>query len=157
MADAASRIETGVIDVLKNVSRRPIEPSLSSDLVADLGFDSLQVLELVAELEDTFDISIPLNDVPATRTVGQVVAQVAALVEQRASRLMPGLRTLVDALDEGAASGAGYTFLGDGGARTRSVRRRFARPLPRRLGPAARRPRAAATSSRSSSGTPSSS
>ena len=78
-------IEDGVIDVLKNVSRRPIEPTLSSDLVADLGFDSLQVLEVVAELEDTFDISIPLNDVPVTRTVGQVVAEVAALVEQRAN------------------------------------------------------------------------
>ena len=50
---ASSRIETGVIEVLKSVSRRPIEPTLSSDLVADLGFDSLQVLELVAELEDT--------------------------------------------------------------------------------------------------------
>jgi acyl carrier protein len=84
MADtAASRIESGVIEVLKNVSRRPIAPTLSSDLVADLGFDSLQVLELVAELEDTFDISIPLNDVPATRTVAQVVAQVAALVDAR--------------------------------------------------------------------------
>ena len=85
MADAASSpIESGVIDVLKNVSRRPIEPTLSSDLVADLGFDSLQVLEVVAELEDAFDISIPLTDVSATRTVGQVVAQVAALIEQRA-------------------------------------------------------------------------
>lgn len=81
---ASSRIEAGVIDVLKNVSRRPIEPTLSSDLVADLGFDSLQVLEVIAELEDSFDISIPLNEVPATRTVGQVVAQVAALLEQRA-------------------------------------------------------------------------
>ena len=76
-------IEEGVIDVLNNVSRRPIEPTLASDLIADLGFDSLQVLEVVAELEDRFDISIPLNDVPATRTVGQVVAQVAALVAQR--------------------------------------------------------------------------
>jgi acyl carrier protein len=76
-------IEEGVIDVLKNVSRRPIEPALASDLIADLGFDSLQVLEVVAELEDRFDISIPLNDVPATRTVGQIVAQVAALVAQR--------------------------------------------------------------------------
>lgn len=81
---ASSRIETGVIEVLKRVSRRPIEPTLSSDLVADLGFDSLQVLELVAELEDTFDISIPLNDLPSTRTVGQVVAQVTALVDERA-------------------------------------------------------------------------
>lgn len=86
MADTApARIESGVIEILKNVSRRPIEPSLSSDLVADLGFDSLQVLEVVAELEDAFDISIPLNDVPAIRTVSQVVAQVAALVEQRAN------------------------------------------------------------------------
>ena len=82
---ASAHIEEGVIDVLKNVSRRPIEPMLESDLVADLGFDSLQVLEVIAELEDRFDISIPLNDVPATRTVAQVVAQVAALVEDRSS------------------------------------------------------------------------
>jgi len=72
--------------VLKNVSRRPIEPTLQSDLVADLGFDSLQVLEVIAELEDRFDISIPLNDVPATRSVAQVVEQVAQLLEDRAER-----------------------------------------------------------------------
>ena len=77
---ALARIEEGVIEVLRNVSRRPIEPTLASDLVADLGFDSLQVLEVIAELEDRFDISIPLNDVPATRTVEQVVAQIASLV-----------------------------------------------------------------------------
>jgi acyl carrier protein len=80
---ASADIEEGVIDVLKNVSRRPIDPSLASDLVADLGFDSLQVLEVIAELEDRFDISIPLNDVPATRTVGHVVSQVTALIEGR--------------------------------------------------------------------------
>jgi acyl carrier protein len=82
---ASAPLEDGVIDVLKQVSRRPIEPALDSDLVADLGFDSLQILEVIAELEDRFDISIPLNDVPATRTVGQVVAQVARLVEDRAT------------------------------------------------------------------------
>jgi acyl carrier protein len=80
---ASAPIADGVLDVLKNVSRRPIEPSLSSDLVADLGFDSLQILEVIAELEDRFDISIPLNDVPATRTVAQVVGQVTRLVEDR--------------------------------------------------------------------------
>ena len=77
---ASADIEYGVLDVLKHVSRRPIEPTLDSDLVADLGFDSLQVLEVIAELEDRFDIAIPLNHVPATRTARQVVAQVAALV-----------------------------------------------------------------------------
>jgi acyl carrier protein len=83
MFQPASTIEEGVIDVLKTVSRRPIEPTLASELVTDLGFDSLQVLEVIAELEDRFDISIPLNGVPATRTVGQVVSQVASLLEAR--------------------------------------------------------------------------
>jgi acyl carrier protein len=83
---ATAQIEEGVIDVLKNVSRRPIEPALESDLVADLGFDSLQVLEVIAELEDRFDISIPLNNVPASRNVAQVVAQVAQLLGERAPR-----------------------------------------------------------------------
>ena len=80
---AQAEIEEGVIDVLKTVSRRPIDPRLDSDLVADLGFDSLQVLEVVAELEDRFDISIPLNDVPAARSVAQVVKQVTAILEER--------------------------------------------------------------------------
>ena len=78
-------IEAGVIEVLKIVSRRPIEPTLESDLVVDLGFDSLRILEVIAELEDRFDVSIPLNDLPSTRTVAQVVAQVAALVDGRAN------------------------------------------------------------------------
>jgi len=89
MSDPAwARIQEGVVDVLKNVSRRPIEPTLDSELVAELGFDSLQVLEVIAELEDRFDISIPLNDVPATRTVAQIVKQVADLLGQRAERPM---------------------------------------------------------------------
>ena len=84
-ATSPADIETGVIEVLKNVSRRPIEPTPTSDLAADLGFDSLQILEVVAELEDRFDVSIPLNDVPAARTVAQVVAQVSALVNGAAT------------------------------------------------------------------------
>ena len=79
----SAAIEQGVIEVLQNVSRRPIQPAPTSDLVADLGFDSLQMLEVIAELEDRFDVSIPLNDVPVTRTVAQIVAQVARLVEER--------------------------------------------------------------------------
>jgi acyl carrier protein len=76
-------IEQGVIDAIKTASRRPVEPTLESELVADLGLDSLQVLDVIAELEGQFDISIPLDVVPATRTVAQVVAQVRRLVEER--------------------------------------------------------------------------
>lgn len=82
---AQASIEAGVISVLKAVNPRPIEPTLGSDLVTDLGFDSLQIMEVIAELEDRFDVSIPLNDVPSTRTVSQIVAQVTALVDARAT------------------------------------------------------------------------
>lgn len=80
---AFAEIEQGVIDAIRTASRRPVEPTPASELVADLGFDSLQVLDVIAELEDRFDISIPLDEVPATRTVAEVVAQVTRLLNAR--------------------------------------------------------------------------
>jgi acyl carrier protein len=77
------RIASEVMEAIKTASRRPVEPVLESELVADLGFDSLQVLDLVAELENRFDIAIPLEAVPAARTVCQVVDQVSRLVAAR--------------------------------------------------------------------------
>jgi acyl carrier protein len=74
-------IEQAVIEVLKDVSRRPIDPLPDSDLLADLGFDSLQVMETVAELENRFGVSMPLDDLAGTRTVGQIVTRLSALVE----------------------------------------------------------------------------
>ena len=76
-------VAEAVVEILKDVSRRPIEPTPASDLIADLGFDSLQVMETIAALEDRFDISIPPEDVPSVRTVAQVVASVEALLEVR--------------------------------------------------------------------------
>ena len=76
-------VEGGVIEVLKNVSRRPIEPIPANDLIADLGFDSLQVLETVTELEDRFDITIATGTASTPRTVADVIAEVSALVEAR--------------------------------------------------------------------------
>lgn len=80
---ASAAIQEAVIDALKNVSRRPIEPVLTSDLIGDLGFDSLQVLELVAELEDRLKVSIPTDNLAGIRTVEHVVRRVTPLVEGR--------------------------------------------------------------------------
>jgi len=83
---ASTQIEATVMEVLKEISRRPIEPALAHDLVADLGFDSLQILELIGELEDRFGISIPEDEVPAVRTVAQVVTEMIRLTSVRSSR-----------------------------------------------------------------------
>jgi len=74
-----------VVEIVRHVSRRPVEPTLASDLVADLAFDSLQVMETIAELEDRFDITIPPDQVPGVRTVADVAARVDALIAARRS------------------------------------------------------------------------
>ena len=76
----ADRYELDTIDILRRLSRRPIEPTPDKELMADLGFDSLQILEFVGELEDHFNISVPLNSLTHVRTVGQIVDEVRSLV-----------------------------------------------------------------------------
>ena len=51
-----------------------------SDFVADLNFDSLKVMKLVEQVEDEFDISIPLNILPDVQTVKDFVMQLQKLV-----------------------------------------------------------------------------
>ena len=73
-------IEGGVFHVLRQVSGRPVDVGTPGDLAADFGFDSLKTLEFVAALEDHFDVSIPLNDLPAIKTVVQVVDHLSVLL-----------------------------------------------------------------------------
>lgn len=73
-------LERETIDIIKRISRRPVEPRLESELLADLGFDSLQVLELIGELEDHFNVAVPLNDLTHIRTVAQMLAEIRNLV-----------------------------------------------------------------------------
>jgi acyl carrier protein len=77
---AADRFERETIEIVKRLSRKPIDPTPQSELMADLGFDSLQVLELVGELEDHYNIAVPLNGLTHVRTVGQIAAEIGRLV-----------------------------------------------------------------------------
>ena len=47
--------------------------TLESSFVNDLGADSLDIVELVMELEDEFDLSIPDEDAEKMQTVGDAV------------------------------------------------------------------------------------
>ena len=50
-----------------------------TDLVADLGLDSLKVMNILESAEDRFEISIPLNVLPDVRTVKDFVLQIQKL------------------------------------------------------------------------------
>jgi acyl carrier protein len=49
------------------------EITMDSELVADLGADSLDAVELIMTIEDQFDITVGDKDGQSLQTVGQIV------------------------------------------------------------------------------------
>lgn len=51
-----------------------------TDMVSDLGLDSLKVMKIVESVEDSLEISIPLNILPEVRTVEDFAIQIQKLI-----------------------------------------------------------------------------
>ena len=64
---------------LGQLNKKDIELSETTDLVADIGLSSLEVMELIEKIEDHFDISIPLNILPDVNTIGELARKVQEL------------------------------------------------------------------------------
>jgi acyl carrier protein len=64
---------------LEPLNKNKVELSDTTDLVADIGLSSLEVMELIEKIEDHFDISIPLNILPDVNTVGELARKVQEL------------------------------------------------------------------------------
>jgi acyl carrier protein len=67
---------------------RPLAPvsrtvDESTDLVTDLEFDSLKVMSLIEQVEDRFDVSVPLNVLPDIRTVQDFTVQLQHILGNR--------------------------------------------------------------------------
>lgn len=60
---------TGVIAAY---NKKGASLELATRFAADLEFDSLTVMDLVAAIEDEFDITLPLNRLPDLETIGDV-------------------------------------------------------------------------------------
>ncbi|MET0935171.1 MAG: acyl carrier protein [Luteibacter sp.] len=58
---------------------RVVEIDENTGLTSELGLDSLKVMDLVVEIEDHFDISVPINTLAEVRTVGEFATLVQKL------------------------------------------------------------------------------
>ena len=54
----------------------------TTDIPAELNIDSVGVLDFIMDVEDKFDVEIPMNVVAETRTVGDLVQVVLKRVKQ---------------------------------------------------------------------------
>ena len=78
----ATEIEDKVVQIVsEQLSVEKGEISHETSFVNDLNADSLDTVELVMELEDEFDLTIPDEDAEKLKTVGEVVAYIRKHVE----------------------------------------------------------------------------
>ena len=75
-------IVAALYDILKPYLKRDMVLDEGTELVADIGLDSLQVMHILLEVEDHFDISIPLNIIPSIRTVKDFALYLEHLTHQ---------------------------------------------------------------------------
>ena len=71
-----------VIAVLQKFDKTGKTIQASTDIAAELDLDSLAVMDVIMELEDSLDISIPLNLIPDIRTVGDLADTIGQLKEE---------------------------------------------------------------------------
>ena len=68
-----------VLETLGSYAKDRGPVSESSDLVGELGLSSIDVMEVIERIEEEFDISFPLNNLPNIRTAGDLAAEIARL------------------------------------------------------------------------------
>jgi acyl carrier protein len=79
MTDQFNSIEASVIELL--VNRVPADTKLTAEtrIVRDLGLDSVAVLDFIQDVEDRFDLSIPLERVAEVQTIGELSVAIQTL------------------------------------------------------------------------------
>jgi acyl carrier protein len=65
---------------LTTLTQGRVEINEDTDLLGDLNLDSLQVMNFMLQIEDRFDISIPVSILPDVRTVKDLALQIERLV-----------------------------------------------------------------------------
>ena len=71
-----SEIIPVLVELLKPFNPENITLVESTDIPAELNIDSVGVLDFIMEVEDHFDIEIPMNAVANIRTVGELASYV---------------------------------------------------------------------------------
>jgi acyl carrier protein len=75
---AIDRALASALPDMKNVDR-------DAALTGDIGLDSVQIMNLVMEIEDDLDISVPVDVLSEVQTLNQLAARIEPLIKESRS------------------------------------------------------------------------
>jgi acyl carrier protein len=76
------KITAEICDLLLPFNKDAKQLSAGTDIPAELNIDSVGILDFIMEVEDHFDVEIPMNVVSEIRTVGELAAYVNSQLEK---------------------------------------------------------------------------
>ncbi len=68
-------------ELIQPYSEQSIVLSEQTRIMDDVGLDSMKVMELVMQIEDHFDVSVPLNILPDVTTIGEFAIHLETLLK----------------------------------------------------------------------------
>lgn len=84
LAHKADEIAAQIIGVLAGVAPASVILSGNTKIARDLGLDSVAIMDFIMELEERFDILIPLDQIANVETIHDLSVTVEALMKDAA-------------------------------------------------------------------------
>lgn len=80
MSTTYEEILEKVISELSTLTSSDVRLTEESELVTELGLDSFKVMDLLMDIEDEFDISMPVNLLADVHTVKDLAARIHSVI-----------------------------------------------------------------------------
>jgi acyl carrier protein len=68
-------------EIIRTLIDNPPELTPDTDLLNDIGLDSLAVMHLLEQVEDDFDVLVPLNVIAEVRTLNDFALQLQKIID----------------------------------------------------------------------------
>jgi acyl carrier protein len=85
MTNTTARVEAAIRAALGTIKPASAGIDGDADLALEAGLDSVEVMDLVMEIEDRLDVSIPVESLAEASTVNQLRAGICLLVDGAAA------------------------------------------------------------------------
>jgi len=71
-----------IVELMAPFNQKSIPITTDTTFATDLELDSLSVMDMLAAIEDHFDVTVPLNILPDLENVGQVAEAIKKILEE---------------------------------------------------------------------------